>query len=221
MLTISEEVLLLTLDYDTGRTSYALTGHDVCVAIGGAVLMDLALADRVDTDVTHLFVVNPEPVGEVALDRVLNRIVADGERRPIDHWVGVLADDGEAVQTSLADRLVERGIAARDRFGRLLVMGSLRVSSPDGTPYRDVRRRLAGVLMNDEIPDPRDVMIISLVDACALWRGLVDDSELERLRPRIGQVAKLDLIGNSVARVIDKLERAEHARSDPFARVAD
>ena len=208
MLTISEEVLLLALDYDTGRISYALPGDDVRVALGGAVLMDLALAHRVDTDLRHLFVVNPEPVGKAFLDRVLHRIVADGGQRSLDHWVGALADDGEDVRKGIEDSLVERGVVARDMYDRLLVMGTHRVSAPDGSPYRDVRRRLAGVLMNEEIPDPRDAMIISLVETCALWRGLVDDSELARLRPRITQITNMDLIGHSVARVIDKLKRA-------------
>ncbi|MXX16906.1 MAG: GPP34 family phosphoprotein, partial [Gammaproteobacteria bacterium] len=44
MLTISEEILLLMLDDETGWLSVVLPGHRIRAAISGAVLMDLALA---------------------------------------------------------------------------------------------------------------------------------------------------------------------------------
>ena len=59
MLTISKEVLLLVLDHDTTeRLNAELPGHAVDTALGGALLMDPALNDRIDTDVENLVVVN-------------------------------------------------------------------------------------------------------------------------------------------------------------------
>ena len=101
MLTISEEILLLMLDDETGWLSVALPGHRIRAAISGAVLMDLALADRIDTDLEHLFLVNPEPAGEPALDHALERIRGDEERRPVDHWVDVFTRDHEAVRARI------------------------------------------------------------------------------------------------------------------------
>lgn len=103
----------------------------------------------------------------------------------------------------LVDRQVDRGVLARDRYDRLLVMAARHYAASDGSPYRDVRRRLASVLMNDEFPEPHDVMIINLAETCSLWDGLVDDSALPWLAPRIRDLAKPDLIGQSVARVMD------------------
>ena len=62
--------------------------------------------------------------------------------------------------------------------------------------------------MSDVIPDPRDIVIICLADACALWRGLIHKFELGRLEPRIAQIVKLDLIGQSVVRTIHELQDA-------------
>ena len=203
MLTIGEEVLLLALDYDTGRFSRVFPERHVNAALGGAVLMDLSLLDRIDTDPHRLFVVDPSPVGEPALDHAMSRITAEDEPQATDHWVNALVDDGEALRGQLVDRLVDRGVLVRDRYGRLLVMAAHGHAASDGAPYRDVRRRLAGVLMNDEMPDPRDVMIISLAETCELWNGLVDDAALPCLAPRIRDLAQLDLIGQAVARVLD------------------
>ena len=47
-------------------------------------------------------------------------------------------------------------------------------------------------------------MIISLADACALWHGLTDKVGLAQLQPKIKQVAKMDLIGQAVARAMNE-----------------
>ena len=203
MITVCEEVFLLMLDYDTGRPNARLPHRCLRTALGGSLLMDLALDDRIDTDLDGLFVVDTAPLEEPVLDRALARIAADGGHRPIDHWVGVFAEDYEAVSPLLTDRLAERGIVMRGLGGALLVMGT-RHWVENGGPVRDVRQRLAGVLLDDEVPDPRDIMIVSLADACDLWPGLLDEDSRARLGPKIAQIAQMDLIGQAVTRAIDQ-----------------
>ena len=41
----------------------------------------------------------------------------------------------------------------------------------DGKAEREVRLRLMGVLFSDEIPDPRDVVLLCLADACGILKG--------------------------------------------------
>ena len=58
------------------------------------------------------------------------------------------------------------------------------------------------MLLSGEVPDPRDIMIVSLADACALWPGLREESARIRLAPRIAQIVRMDLIGQAVGRAI-------------------
>ena len=193
MITVCEEVFLLMLDYDTGRPSTRLPDRSLRTALGGALLMDLALADRIDTDLDGLFVVDSAPLQEPVLDRALAQIAADGRHRPIDHWVEVFADDYHAILSMLVDRLVARGIVIRGRDGMLLVMGTHRYCDESGRPLRDARQRLAGELLSDEVPDPRDIMIVSLAEApvarvchqmlrLGLGRALAEPARRERMR---------------------------------------
>ena len=63
-----------------------------------------------------------------------------------------------------------------------------------------------GVLLSDDIPDPRDVVIICLADACGLLRQLLTRRELEGLQDRVDQVRKLDLIGQAMSQSIHDIE---------------
>ncbi len=206
MLTITEEIHLLVLDYDTGWPNPELPRHAIDTALGGALLMDLALNDRIDTDVGKLFVVNQDLVGEPVLDWALAQINVEDDTRSTDHWVRVFAAERDNLEALLTDMLVERGLVFRGVNEQLWFIGLDGDTEIDGEPFREVKKRIASVPDSDEIPDPRDIMIISLADTCGLCHGLIDASELARLTPKITQIARLDLIGQAVARVMDEGE---------------
>ena len=195
-------MMLLVLDYDTGCINYGIPHDTVRFALAGAVLTDLALAGRIDTDVESLFLLDPVPMGEPVADHVLTRIAADGCRRTVGHWLSAVAESIDALRAGLTDRLEQRGVLLRGPHGRIWIIGSRDGADADGDPFRDVRHRLAGALLGNEIPHPRDITIIGLADACDLWGGLVDKCALEGIRPRIDLYSRMDLICQAVSRAV-------------------
>ncbi len=206
MITISEEILLLLLDYDSGAMNGRIAPHSSANAVSGGVLMDLALENRIDTDPETLFMIGREPTGEPVLDEALSRIWDDKFIRTIDYWVEALATNSDSTKERLIERLISRGILYRGAYDRLWVMGARHCVQEDGQRLRDVRQRIAGVLLSGEVPEPRDIMIISLADACHLWRGLIEEESLATLAPRIRQVARMDCIGQAVVRSVQRHE---------------
>ncbi len=72
-LTFAEELLLLLLDKSTGGLTAVPDLTRRC-AFAGAVLMDLALKLRIDTDTAHLILVDSTPTGNEILDPFLAEI---------------------------------------------------------------------------------------------------------------------------------------------------
>ena len=71
MLRITEEILRLILDTEQGNIRVSLPEHTRDIVIAGAVLMDLAMEDRIDTDFQQLILVSPMPLGDDFLDPTL------------------------------------------------------------------------------------------------------------------------------------------------------
>jgi len=91
--------------------------------------------------------------------------------------------------------------------GRFLwVFRSRRYPTIDGKVEQEVKLRIMSVLLSDSIPDPRDIVIIGLVDSCGIFSELLSARELERARDRIDQVRKLDLIGQAVAKSVWEIQ---------------
>ena len=200
MLRFAEEILLLLLR-DEGGKFVAVPGIALDNALAGGVLMDLALENRIDTDPERLILVDPTPVGDSLLDPTLAAI-ADGEQRDALYWVGQTALRAAEIRRQALSRLVERGILEHDEGRFLWVFRSRRYPIIDGRAEREVKLRILGVLLSDDIPDPRDIVIIGLADACGLLPELLPKGEYDKARARIDQVRKLDLIGQATSRAI-------------------
>lgn len=202
MTTIGEDVLILLLDPETGRLSHQLEVQSVHNAISGSLLMELALRNRIDTDLRGLFVVNSASLNDHLLDWALTKIIDNGQPRTSEYWVHFFAADHESIIDTLINRLIERGVLLRNR-NRLLRFDGRYSFVPDRTdPDGDIRMRVARILTSDEIPSPREIMVISLANACDLWLGLMDESSLVYFESKINQIAKLDLIGQAVIAAI-------------------
>ena len=72
--------------------------------------------------------------------------------------------------------------------------------SPEDTAVQFVKTRISNAIFNNEIPDPRDVIIICLINTCDVFRFMfqLDDQAEERIR----FICKMDLIGRSIAAAV-------------------
>ncbi|MDE0161159.1 MAG: GPP34 family phosphoprotein [Acidimicrobiaceae bacterium] len=204
MLRFAEEIVLLTLRDDDGKFE-PVPVMSMQHALAAAVLMDLALENRIDTDPENLVLIDATPVGDSLLDPTLEKIAA-GEQHDARYWVEQTARDADQIRDEALARLVERGILEQHDERFLWVFRSRRYPVVDGTEEREVKLRILGVLLSDEIPDPRDIVIICLADACGILHLLLPKRELAGVRDRIEQVRKLDLIGQAMAEAIRDIE---------------
>ncbi len=206
MLTFAEEILLMMLDDDGALLP--IRENTVQHVLTGAVLMDLAFANRIDTDPEQLIVIDRTPTGTPVLDRLLARIADDGETRNVREWIGTLAvSESASIREQALESLIKHGIleARDDKF--LWVFRSRVYPVIDGRAEREVKQRIAGVLLSDEIPDPRDVALICLVDASGVLGEVFSEREIGRISDRIAQIRKMDLIGREVAGALTEIEQ--------------
>lgn len=215
MLRFAEEIILLLLNDGDGRFA-RVPKWSLDYALAGGVLMDLALENRIDTDLENMVLIDSTPTGDNLLDSTLEEIAA-GTNRSTSYWLEHTADSSDTIRELALSRLVEQGIleVEDDRF--LWVFRSRRYPTIDGTAEREVKLRIMGVLFSDEIPSPRDVVIICLSDACGIFKSLFSNHELENVAPRIEQVRRLDLIGQALSRGIHDIEMTIAASVQPHA----
>lgn len=208
-LNLLEEFLLLALDDEAGQF-HGLAQSTLDCATAAALLMDLSLRRRVDNDLKVMFVVDTEPVMDDLLDPTLQVMALSPILAPqtITHWLGIVAEEGEALREKALRRLQQRGIIRIEEGKILWVFGYRRYPMIHNQEVREVKRRLFDVILGDDIPQAHDIMLTALADACGLFPLILSSTELASAQQRIADVTRMDLIAQSLCRVVADIEAA-------------
>lgn len=209
MLNIVEELLVLLIDENRGDL-VSIPARTLNYALAGAVLLELGLAYRIDTDDDTLTVVNRTPLGDGLLDPILadlaQEITSRPEPAPPEFWVRRLANDADDIRETATARLVDLGILGTDDGGLLslsrFVARARRYTAASGETGQEIHLRMMNVLFGDELPWPRDAAIISLANACGVFQRILSPEEYDEVRDRIDLYARLDRLGRAVASAI-------------------
>ncbi len=212
--TFAEELLLLSMDEEYGE-AIAIPARNLGYALAGSILMDLSLAERIDTGLDTLVVTNPEPLGDDLLDPVLADIVElPGEPRTPEFWVRRVAGRSEELRAQTLERLATQGVIEADDSGlfslsRLARHARHNASAQGLHEAAGVRARIVQILFSEEIPDIRSVIIIGLAHACDMFQSILSETEYEEASERIQIIARLELLSRSVIEAIQNLTLVE------------
>lgn len=207
MLTLAEEILLLALDEETG-TIVDLPNYQTNAMLVAAVLMDLALQNRIDTDVQNLQVISQEPTRNPILDKILSLLPVPGQTQSIRTLLDRLSEQGEDIRELALRQLIEKRILKQENRRLLWVFKTRRYPMIDNREIKEVESRLHDLVTGDDLPDPRDVVLISLVNICGLFDQILSPREWRRSQTRIAQLSKMDLIGQQLSKSIQEIQRA-------------
>ena len=213
-LSLPEELILMLLNEETGYF-HQVDGWELNCAVIGAVLAELSLLSRIDTDMDSLHLVDRSETGNPALDPILREIADEPVKRNTQYWIERFAVQAETVIDLTLDRLVELKILNHHNGGFWTLAPSSRFADIygnvlEGTAGQFIKTRISECVFADTIPDPRDIIVICLVNTCDVFRFIFElDDEAEK---RIGLICKMDLIGRSIA------DAVEHTIASPLLR---
>ena len=201
----SEEVLLSLLSEETGYFMPLPEWKMSCV-LAGSVLIDLSLENRIDSDLETLTLVDATPTGDELLDPILEELAQDTGTHAPQYWVERIARRSDEISDATLNRLVEAGILQSDAGGFWSVSNrvarSKRYPMADGKSREEIKTRIMRALFDDEIPDPRDIAVIGLLDSCDGIRALLEPGEYETARERVELFSGMDLIGRTIAEAV-------------------
>ena len=203
-LTLPEELILMLLNEDNGYF-HQVPGWDLNCAVVGAVLAELSLLSRIDTDLKSLFLIDAAETGDPTLDPILKEIAEEPNTHNTLYWVERLAHHAESVIDLTLDRLVDMKILEKHQgefwtLARNAQMEKFAGGFSEGTLVEFVKTRIAREIFYDEIPDPRDAILISLINACDVFRFMFQLEEESEERIRL--ICSTALIGRTIAEAV-------------------
>ena len=208
-LSLLEELILMLLNEESGYF-HQVPGWALNCTVVGAAIAELSLRARIDTDEESLFIVDRKATGDPTLDPILNEIAADPVQRSARYWIERLTPHAESIIDLTLNRMVDLNILdyhdgefwtlARTAWRPVLFSESPEGAGATATQY--VKARISNAIFENEIPDPKDAIIINLVNTCDVFRFIFQlDDETEE---RIQLICRLDSIGRSIAEAVSQ-----------------
>jgi len=186
---IAEDLLLLLLDDQSGKPN---TGH-LDLALGGAVLVDLALDGLVEV-ASHGSLLGSTKLrrapGAMAGDRILaGALAAVAENKPAQKLVVKV---GKGLLDPLAERQRRRGVLDRREEKVLGLVTRTRWPSRDPSRKEAIRRGLVVILVQGGRPDARSAALIGLLLAVHRLHRTVShpDASARSVKKRAKEVAE-------------------------------
>ncbi len=205
-LSLLDEFILMLLDEESGHF-YQIPAQKMNCAIIGAALAELSLLSRIDTDLESLHILDPTETGNPSLDLILKEIADEPDQHNAQYWIERLIHQAEPITDLILENLLNLGILEHHEGDFWTVVpDKLYADASDddegGALGQFIRTRIGKDIFSDDIPDPRDIIIICLIETCDVFPFMFKlDQKAEE---RIKLICRMDLIGRSMADAVEQ-----------------
>ncbi|GLY99228.1 GPP34 family phosphoprotein [Actinoplanes sp. NBRC 103695] len=201
---LAEELALIGY-HDDGRP--ATDGLHLDNGLGGAVLLELALFEKVDVDDNRVVVRDPAPTGNAVLDAALDRIARDKPRKP-KYWVSKFS---KGTREQVMAGLVAQGVVREEKGKVLLLFPRTRYPAAHGAEpvaETEARQRVRAAVAGNGQVEPRTAALCALLAATDLDKKVFADLERRQVKARLKEIGKGEWAAVAVKKAIDEVRAA-------------
>ncbi len=199
-LSLGEELLLLALKDDKGTMIQAASSA-LPFGLAGAVLMELSLQKKIEIQGKRLVVTGATGPKDPLLNEYWQTIRDKEKPKAIRTWIEKFGGNNK-LRNRYLEQLIQKNILTRERKKILLVFPGNRFPTTDPRPETEERDRLRRTVLEDESPDARTFMLISLIRACDLIKEVFPGPERKEAKKKIAALVKNEAFGKAITEEI-------------------
>lgn len=206
MVSLADEMVLLA--YDDERGTLGVSGAHLDLGLGGALLLELVLADRIEVVGKRVRVRDAAPTGDPLVDEALRRIAAETRHRKPGHWVPKLA---KGTRAQVLAGLTRAGLLRELRAKVLWIFPVTRYPAPGGrppAPEAEARHRLRAAITGPGAVDRRTAALCALVAAVGLGGKVFARVPKGQVKQRLKEIDADAWPAQAVKQAIDEVQAA-------------
>ncbi len=193
MLKLCEQMMLLGLNDDSGALVFTIKTQ-LPFAIAGAAVFDLYYKGLISVKDEDIIINDKSQNKYKFLEYSAGLLAKSGKSITIEGAMSRLADANENISNLILESLVEKGILKKESHKLLWVINYDRYPTSDPCPEKEIRQNLRDIILNDKIPNNRDLILISLVGACDLTNEIFAYDEREIANEKISILSDEEFI---------------------------
>ena len=203
MLNIPEKLFILSIDDDQGAMA-ASVKTTLRYGLAGALLAELALANKIQLQNDRLRVVDSTPTGEALFDDILLTVKGEKKLRRLSYWVEVIGSKQTVKQ--VAEQLAGQNVIMIEKKGYAWISPYIVYPQVDASAKYWVKHHLRAVVLAGEKPEVPDVALLSLLKACRLLRLVFTRDERKSASIKVDALVQGEAFGGAVATLLTDIE---------------
>ena len=220
-LNIPQEFIMTILNEEAGYF-HQVEGWTLNCATIGAVLADLSLRSRIDTDEEALVLVDSTKTGDPVLDLCLAEIASDAEPKEPRYWIERLTVHAEDIIDTTLTQLVQSKFMTHHEGGFYTTnhcdwYAELQQYPKGNSVGKYLQSRIEEVIFTNIIPDPRDSLLIGLLNTCDIIKYIFDEVD-EKKKRRIDLICRIELITRAISTAVKQVAIAPSLRRSSITK---
>ena len=125
---------------------------------------------------------------------------------PVSYWLKILLSNASSTEDMVLDQLIKKGILKKIDEKIFWVFHTRRYPIINDKEIKSVEERIKHLVLTESVlPEPREAVLVSLIQASNLFETILSPKELKRAEKRIQSLAKIDLVGREVVNMITEI----------------
>jgi len=203
-LNIPEKLFILTID--DGGAAISSVKTSLRYELAGAMLVELALINKIQLKDNRLVLVDPAPSSEPLLGEILAMIPAEKKLRKLSHWLQIVGN--KQIIKSVAGRLAEHNVIVIEKKQYSWVIPYQVSPRVNASAKYWVKQHLRGVVLAGEQAEPADIALLSLLKAFSLMRLVFTRDERKSANKKVDGLAQGEVFGDAVAKLLAEIGAA-------------
>ena len=206
-LDLLEEYLLIALDDSKGQ--FVIDSTHLHYGLAGAILLELALREKVSIQGDYVRVNDSATVTEMALNKALEYLTEKAKSTKVKDVITVFANQAGEFKQDVLQRLINKGILKKEEVKILWIIPNNKYPTSNLSPENKVRERLKAVMLDGAKSEARDIMLLSLIDVSDLTKEAFRDKEdYKKVKKKIKEVTQDIQISGAINKSIREIQAA-------------
>lgn len=202
-LNLLDQLTLLAIDDEKGN--FIPDSTSFSYAIAGAVILELALEERIDISHDLVHVKDRTKTNNKILDAYLELIQQSKKERKIKSWVERIGNKAEQIKKDTIDKLINERILEKKEKKILWVFTVNKFPAQNPRPENRLRSRLYDIIVNGHRPDLKEIMLLNLIESCSLGKEVFGKEHVKLFKNRIKDINASDDLAGAVNKSIKEI----------------
>lgn len=206
-LDLLEEYLLIALDDSKGQ--FVIDSTHLHYGLAGAILLELALREKVVIQGDYVRINDSAAVTEIALNKALEYLQEKAKSTKVKDVITAFANQAGEFKQDVLQRLINKGILKKEEAKILWIIPNNKYPTSNLSPENKVRERLKAVMLDGAKSEARDIMLLSLIDVSDLTKEAFRDKEdYKKVKRKIKEVTQDIRISGAINKSIREIQAA-------------